>query len=306
MRAVTCSCASRVFGAFAVVRPSEHDGDTSLMHGNTMHGLELARDYGSKRARPTLYYARSGPMGDVIALAQSREESALRVGVNDGGVAPKPTRAPGAPLLVALVELGAGTLAAYAVVERDVAIFEIDPAVVRIAEDPLFHVSPRRIRRSRRRRHRRRAHRASARPVDLGLLVVDAFTSDAIPTHLLTREAFAMYRQKLSSRAPVAWHISNRHLDLSRRRLAALVDDAHWSLLIRNDGEWNREGKSASTWVVASSASAEARRAPRARLDRRRAPRGFPRLDRRTRIDRDGVEVKRTEKKLLSSTSCSR
>ncbi len=229
------------FGAFAVVRQVDSSdarapmGDTSLMHGNTMHGLELARDYGSKRARPTLYYARSGPIGDVIGLAQSRDEN----------------------LRIALVGLGAGTLAAYARPNETWRFFEIDPAVVRIAEDPRYFTF---------------LHDAFGDHADVvigdarielardpsiwDLLVVDAFTSDAIPTHLLTREAFAMYRQKLSSHAMIAWHISNRHLDLAPE-LAALADDAHWSLLIRNDEQWDRDGKSASTWVVASASSAE-------------------------------------------------
>jgi len=216
------------FGAFAVVRDK---GETALMHGNTMHGLEIDR----ARSTPTLYYAKTGPIGDVLALAQSRDR----------------------PLRVALVGLGAGTLATYARPSETWRFFEIDPAVVRIAEDPAYFtflhdafgdhadvvVGDARIELQR-------------DPTQWDLLVVDAFTSDAIPTHLLTREAFAMYRQKLFPGAMIAWHVSNRHLDLGPA-LAALMDDARWSLLIRDDSIANDRGKSASIWIASAASMDE-------------------------------------------------
>jgi len=190
------------FGAFHVMR--EPDG-TALMHGNTLHGYELA----AAPRTPTLYYGRSGPIGDVLATARAGR--------------------------VAVVGLGTGTLAAYARPGERWRFFELDPAVVALAEDrryfaflgDAFGDHPDVV--------------AGDARVELAkdeggydLLVVDAFTSDSIPTHLLTREALAMYRTKLAPGATIAWHVSNRHLDLLPE-LAALADDARMSVLARDD-----------------------------------------------------------------------
>jgi hypothetical protein len=212
------------FGAFDVAR--DEDG-TSLMHGNTMHGVQLVR----APHTPTLYYTRSGPVGDVFAVA----------------------RAAGRTRSVAVIGLGTGTLATYALAGERWRFFELDPAVVRIARDPRYFtflsdafgdradvvVGDARIELAK----------------DTGrydLLVVDAFTSDSIPTHLLTREALASYRTKLEPGATIAWHVSNRHLDL-RPELAALADDAGWSALVRDDeavGGGEPVHKAASRWVA--------------------------------------------------------
>ena len=215
------------FGAFSVVRDS---GETMLMHGNTMHGLERAN---APRV-PTLYYTQAGPIGDVIALGEAREP-------RDGA------------RRVALIGLGAGTLATYARAGETWRFFELDPAVIRIARDARYFTF---------------LHDAFGDRPDIvtgdarielardasqyDLLVVDAFTSDAIPTHLLTREAFAMYRARLASGAMIAWHVSNRHLDLSPA-LAALADDARWSVLIRDD----TGATSPSIWIAMAASMAE-------------------------------------------------
>ncbi len=216
------------FGAFSVVRDM---GETALMHGNTMHGLELEHSHDT----PTLYYARSGPIGDVIALARSRDRTRR----------------------VALVGLGAGTLATYARPGETWRFFELDPAVIRIAKDARYFTFLRDAFGDHADIVAGDARIELARDEgDWDLLVVDAFTSDAIPTHLLTREAFAMYRKKLAPGALVAWHVSNRQLDLSPA-LAALADDARWSILIRHDNEQNAARKSPSIWIATAETMAE-------------------------------------------------
>jgi spermidine synthase len=122
------------------------------------------------------------------------------------------------PKRVGLVGLGAGSLLAYAEAGERWTLFEIDPLVPRIAEDGrLFSYLP------------EARKRGVAAEVVLGdarltlaadgggfdVLVLDAFTSAAVPVHLLTREALALYEQKLSPSGVVACHISNRHLDLA-------------------------------------------------------------------------------------------
>ncbi|HEY1954133.1 MAG TPA: fused MFS/spermidine synthase [Polyangiaceae bacterium] len=216
------------FGAFHVMR--EPDG-VALMHGNTMHGFQLA----SAPRTPTLYYAQSGPIGDVLALAQ-KEERARRV---------------------AVIGLGIGSLASYARPGERWRFFELDPAVVAIATDrryftflsdafgdrPDIVVGDARI-------------ELAKDEGGFDLLVVDAFTSDSIPTHLLTREAFAMYRQKLAPGAMVAWHVSNRHLDLFPE-LATLAGDAGWAVLAREDEAADAQTRKVSSRWVAMAAQAD-------------------------------------------------
>jgi hypothetical protein len=223
------------FGAFSVVRVAGSAaggtarsamGDTLLQHGNTMHGLQLARD----PHEPTLYYSHEGPIGDVIGLLSPR----LR--------------------RVAVIGLGTGTLATYAQPGQHWRFFELDPAVVRIARDPRYFTFL-----SDAFGNRSDVVVGDARieiAKDEGgydLLVVDAFSSDAIPTHLLTREALATYRSKLAKGAVIAWHVTNRYLDL-KPVLASLADDARLALLARDDGDLGKErvsrGHSPSLWIV--------------------------------------------------------
>jgi spermidine synthase len=134
-----------------------------------------------------------------------------------------------------VVGLGAGTLACRAAPEDTVHYYEIDPAIIRIARDPsLFSFV------------------STCRPnvpIVLGdarltladapdgaydLIVVDAFSSDAIPVHLLTREAMAIYLQKLSPRGIVVLHVSNRHLELAS--VVAGIAGANGAITRLNDG----------------------------------------------------------------------
>ncbi|HSQ64607.1 MAG TPA: hypothetical protein VLM85_15395, partial [Polyangiaceae bacterium] len=92
------------------------------------------------------------------------------------------------------------------------------------------------------------------------LLVVDAFSSDAIPVHLLTREAFALYRRKLAPGAIVLWHISNRYLELEPV-VAELAHDQGWTAVLRDDHdvpdeEANKRVRIGSTWVAMSADAA--------------------------------------------------
>jgi spermidine synthase len=86
-----------------------------------------------------------------------------------------------------------------------------------------------------------------------GIIVLDAFSGDAIPSHLLTREALALYLAKLAPNGVLAFHISNRYLDL-HGVMANLAHDAGLFCLANDDAHVSdneaREGKSASWWVV--------------------------------------------------------
>jgi spermidine synthase len=179
------------FGVHRVYR-NETLGLSVLMHGTTMHGAQSTDP--QKALQPLAYYHANGPFGDLFAALKERL-----------GQAP-----------VAIVGLGAGELACYGNRGSDWTYYEIDPLVERIARDERYFSylrdCPPNVRIV---IGDARLTLSDARDSSYGLIIVDAFSSDAIPTHLLTREAVAGYLRKLAPGGVLALHISNRHLDLA-------------------------------------------------------------------------------------------
>ena len=222
------------FGVSRVIRYEQNEHTfTSLVHGTTRHGLQNKAE--SQRATPLLYFHPSGPAGDIMSVAAERFPSA-RVGV---------------------IGLGAGTLAAYGTRDQRWTFFEIDPAVAEIAVEPRFFsylsdckatwqivLGDGRI---------SIAERAEGA---FDLIVLDAYGSDAIPVHTITREAVALYMSRLSPDGLLAFHISNTHVDLEPV-LGALSRSLGWVSFIRVDDaiapEDQRRERAASTWVVLAS-----------------------------------------------------
>lgn len=201
-----------------------------LLHGITRHGSQVV---GAGADTPTGYYHPSGPIARVFHAL--RDEGAKDV---------------------AVVGLGTGTLALYAVPQGRMVYYEIDPAVVAIARNPrlftfLAHApGPVDVRVA-----DGRLGVAQLPEESLDLLVLDAFSSDAIPVHLLTREAFDLYERKLRPSGVIAVHISNAYLDLGPV-LAALAQDLGLRGLRQEDHVWDvqqkAEWKEPSTWIVLS------------------------------------------------------
>ena len=198
--------------------------------GTTIHGAELFGDSGRS---PAAYYHRDGPLGALFAARAWRA----------------------APWRVGVVGLGVGSTAAYARSGETWTFYEIDPLVAKIAaNDTLFHylhaaaAAPNIVLGD------ARLSLAAASPRSLDVLLIDAFSSDAIPIHLVTREALALYRQRLADDGVVAWHISNRYLDL-RPVLQGLAAAAGMTALIFSDDQVPTEagGRFPSIWVVMSS-----------------------------------------------------
>lgn len=199
-----------------------------LVHGNTVHGQQrLGPDGGSD---PLTYYHREGPAGQFFRALQ------------------------GDPRLqkVALVGLGTGALAAYAQPGQHWTFFEIDPAVIHLARDAGWF----------------NYLKQSAGKIDVvegdgrlslartgekfGVIVLDAFSSDAIPLHLLTREALQVYRDHLEPNGLLLVHISNRFLDLEPV-LANLAADAQPPMVGRMYQDLAKDeakGKFPSEWVA--------------------------------------------------------
>jgi hypothetical protein len=210
------------FGSYRVVAGG---GTHRLVHGTTTHGSEVRSGAGA--GEPTTYYSRQGPIGDVFREygADSRTDR------------------------VAVVGLGAGTLAAYGRPDRQIDFYEIDPAVVRIAQDArLFRYLQRADGAVGIHEGDGRLQLAKAPDRTYGLIVLDAFSSDAVPVHLLTREAFSVYRAKLAPEGLLALHVSNRHLCLAPV-VAAQAQDLGMVAVRRFDFA-PREHSSSSEWVV--------------------------------------------------------
>ena len=186
-----------------------------LVHGTTLHGaMRIRNDDGTPflgRPEPTTYYAQGGALAEVLAISRQV----------DG---PVPA--------VSVVGLGTGSLACHARPGEAWTYFEIDPAIIRIATDPrqfrfLSDCAPEaRIVQGDARLTLAR-NRAAAR-----VLIVDAFSSDAIPLHLLTIEGIDIALAHLDAKGLLALHISNRHFDL-RHVLARVAAERGLTLLFR-------------------------------------------------------------------------
>ena len=186
------------FGVAKVVESPDHRFRI-LQHGTTMHGAQRIDVDGARqppeRPEPLLYYWDGSAIAQTFNAAQAQSA---------------------APLRYAVIGLGTGSLACRARAHEHVDFYEIDPAIVRIARDPALFTflsacganAPIMLGDA-----RRTLVQASDAVYDL--IVVDAFSSDAIPVHLLTREAMAIYLQKLRPHGTIVMHISNRHLELA-------------------------------------------------------------------------------------------
>jgi spermidine synthase len=186
---------------FGVYRVRSLNGYHVLQHGTTLHGGQSLES--SRRTEPLTYFYRGGPLGDVLANVP---------------------RSPAGR--VAVVGLGAGAIACYARPDESWTFYEIDPLVADIARNPrlftyLSDCAPKTAIVIGDARLKLR----EASDAGFDLLIVDAFSSDAIPAHLLTREAVASFMAKIRPSGALIIHISNQFLDLAPV-IAAIADDA--------------------------------------------------------------------------------
>jgi len=227
---------ARTRSYFGVYTVGGDNRERQLTHGTTVHGVQL-RGSGVRERMPTTYYVPGSGVGQAMLALEPLYGPAARVGV---------------------VGLGTGTLACYARPQQHWRFFEIDPAMVAIARDSkkfsflalcLPHadvvIGDARLRLS---------EEASMR---FDLLVLDAFSSDAVPMHLMTREAFATYARVLQPRGLLLVHISNRFLDLTPV-VAAAVQDGGWTAarLLYLPPAGPRNGATPSAWIALSRAPA--------------------------------------------------
>ena len=202
-----------------------------LMHSGTLHGRQCRTE--SRACEPLTYYHPSGPAGQAFDAVYEKK-SKPRVG---------------------LVGLGTGAMASYWREGASFTFYEIDPLVTQIAADPRYFSFL---------SHCARGEcqivlgdgrlQLAATPAEShDLIVFDAFSSDAVPMHLLTREALQIYLDKLADGGLLLFHTTNTHLDLGAV-LAALAADADLVCFGRQDlelsGEEFRAGKTPSSYVA--------------------------------------------------------
>lgn len=217
------------FGVYRAFRDSDRNFHL-IFHGTTLHGAQSLD--ANLRLQPMSYFHPTGPAGEVFK------------GLAGGGF-DQP---------VAIVGLGAGALACYGRYGQKFVFYEIDALVERIARDPTLFTYLRDCPpRTSVQIGDARVTLARARDASYGMFVLDAFSGDAIPVHLLTREAVELYLSKLLPGGLLLFHISNRYMDLVPvvDRLAA---ELKLAAFVRHDSEVSdaerAEGKQPSVWVV--------------------------------------------------------
>jgi SAM-dependent methyltransferase len=214
---------------FGVSKVTEVDGQRRLYSGTTLHGTQFTDQRSSE---PTNYYVAIGPLGDVFADLRIRTSGAS----------------------IGIVGLGAGVVAAYAHPTDHLVYFEIDPLVAQLASDPRFFTYL----------------ADSPAPVDIvlgdgrltladqaagtfDLLVLDAFSSDSVPPHLLTVEAIESYMRVLRPGGVLAFNLSNRYYDLAPAVAAtarSLGLDSRARLFSPSVDEFYDQAATASLWLV--------------------------------------------------------
>ena len=219
------------FGVYRVVQDSS-GRIRMLENATTVHGAQGLE--AGMRLEPLSYYSRRGPAGDVFSKTAAASRRSRRI---------------------AVVGLGVGSLACYGRPHETITFYEIDPLVARLATDTrhftLLRDCPPR---SRIVFGDARLTLAKAKAASVDILVIDAFSSDAIPVHLLTREAIEEYMRVLAPNGVLAIHISNEYMDLEPL-VSALASDLGLLARVRRDLSPQRKqllsfAHAPSLWVV--------------------------------------------------------
>jgi hypothetical protein len=201
----------------------------SLLHGQTLHGLENMLP--AERDTPLSYYARTGPLGQLF--------TSLGPELKDGSFA--------------VVGEGIGSALCYHTAGQQWTIYEIDPAVDRIARDPRFFKfigdcapqTPTVLGDA-------RLSLQQAPDATYNMLILDAYSADYVPVHLITREAMALYARKMTEHGILVFHISSIWIDLAPV-LTSLGRDADLLCYFENEKitmAEARTGKYPSNWLV--------------------------------------------------------
>jgi SAM-dependent methyltransferase len=224
------------YGVLRVKQTGDEGSESAerrLLNGVIMHGEQYLGDY--LKRRPTSYYGPGSGAGIAVSLVNSHPQ---RIGV---------------------IGLGAGTVAAYGTPGATVRYYEINPHVVDIAREQFSYLGDSAAKieialgDARLSLERELAHEGSQK---FDVLIVDAFSSDAIPVHLITREALALYRQHMQPNGVIAFHVTNRYLNLLPV-VKQLADDAGMhAVLIADDPSPDRYWLGSTDYVLVTANAA--------------------------------------------------
>jgi spermidine synthase len=230
-------------GFYGVLRVKEYGspGEAShlrrLVHGTIMHGEQYL--HAERRRFITTYYQESSGIG--LAIKSRQEAGPIRVGV---------------------IGLGTGTIAAYGRPGDVYRFYDIDPRVVELAKDFFTYLadSPARVEVA---LGDARLSLEREAPQNFDVLAVDAFSSDAIPVHLITKEALAVYLKHVKNDGVVAFHVSNRFLQLIPVVARIAKEQGAQAVLVNDDPDDEDESlRSRSDWVLVSRDPAALKREP--------------------------------------------
>lgn len=218
------------FGIYTVL-DNQHLGLRQLLHGTTLHGVQSLVP--ALATRPSSYYAPKSGAGQIFSAAPALFGSNARL---------------------AFVGLGTGTLACYAQPGQHWTAFEIDPAMEAIARNPkLFSYIAKCKPDMPVVLGDARLMLEKTAPASFDILAIDAFSSDAIPLHLMTKEAFVIYQRALSPDGILLVHITNRFLALEPV-VAAIASETGWAMTVRNYQPQNNQPRgsfdSESRWLA--------------------------------------------------------
>jgi len=210
-----------------------------MLHGTTNHGMQII-DPPELRRDPITYFQRSGAIGQIFQELTKRSKEKNR------------------PPRVAVLGVGTGTLASYAEKDWSLTLFEIDPAMVRYASQTDQYFTYLTDARNRGAQvevklgdGRKGIEKHDTTEGKFDILFMDAFASDSVPVHLLTREAFQVYFDKLEEDGMVVVNIANRYLDFEPV-LSNLARTENWRILIQRGQVVPGQDKYGTSWVVIS------------------------------------------------------
>jgi SAM-dependent methyltransferase len=215
---------------YGVIRVKEYGAPDSdfylrrLVHGVIMHGEQYMN--GERRLEPTTYYLRSSGIGLAIAAAQAR-----------------------GPVKIGVIGLGTGTIAAYGRKGDEIRFYDINPRVVSVAREQFHYLSDSKAAISVALGDARlNLEREPAQGFDI--LAVDAFSSDSIPVHLITREALGVYLRHMKPGGVIAFHVSNRFLNLPPVVGRLAKEHGLTATLVSDEGKEGDDDHTKTDWVL--------------------------------------------------------
>src|SRR5262249_38615102 len=241
----------------AFVKPGESDGSTEVARTRNFYGILIVADDDPK-SEPALRRLQNGRIlhGAQFVDAERRQDVTTYYGEGSGvevAIDHHPRREAGQPLQIGVVGLGAGTIAGLGHEGDTIRFFEINPAAVDFARRHFTFLSDTKARVEiaigDARLSIEREMRDAARRHTYDVLAIDAFSGDAIPVHLLTREAFALYRDALREDGVLAVHVSNHYLDLPPIVRGLAAEQGRQAVRIETGDDESR-GLDSSTWML--------------------------------------------------------